>query len=400
MRVKSSSQIQNQLNLQPVLKLSFFLFAISAFVLLSSSGCEKSSTESPTYITNYVSEDSLTNPNVLPRVIFTNPANGAVGPFDDPDVYQNSITSNFVIEFNKLINLRKLDRNAIKMTCDGEACPIEITNIEYTGDGGHSGQMMYNILVYTYNRFMFNKVYAVTVDTTLEDIHGNRLKTPYEFSFISEPYFRAYYGYPGTEDISSDRNDVKIGVLFNSTIDTTIFNYIQITPLISGSWTFSEYAQVHRTAYYSAKEDLLFDTNYTVSVSGDARDASGVLIGQPYQFSFTTEPFQAYHSSSSGGKGPGGFSRENKISFKFNSALDTSSVRSSVLMEPDLPFHISFDNYSQSNDIRKFYLTLEDSAMKPETLYTITLKKTIPSSRGDFMKEDYVYQFTTGSIND
>lgn len=81
--------------------LIFFLPVIMIFFFVS---CKENPND--TVINNYYLPDSLTNPNVQPRVVFTNPANNAVGPFVNynrtSDFY--NITANPQKRFN-LTNL-------------------------------------------------------------------------------------------------------------------------------------------------------------------------------------------------------------------------------------------------------------------------------------------------------
>lgn len=374
------------------MRLLIFLSISTLIIFLT--GCKGTPTETVT--NNYYTGDSLSNPSVLPKIIFTDPANGAVGPFNSY-LYGYSPTSPLItIQFNKLYNVQNLRSNSIRLTMDGISSNLYPS--DYQTGVGYLNPYLRNILIMEVrSKYLAGKTYTITVDTTLIDIHGYKLSQPYIFSFVPEPRFRMYYGYPNSDAVYPSES-ISLSITLNSSVDSTFFKKIQISPSIKGNWQFgsSGYNGIDSTViYYPTKDTLLFDTKYSISIAGDAKDANGLLISGPSQFSFTTEPLQISSYGYSTGTGPGGFSFPNNFSFRFNGLLDTSTVRSSITITPSVPITISFNSYG--GGFNSINMVLQSNKMSPNTLYQITLSTGIRSKNGSYMKKPFTYSFTSGS---
>lgn len=360
---------------------AIFLFCIIGFLF---SGCKE--TPNGPVTNNYYFTDSLSNPNVQPRVVFTKPSNGAVGPFDLTDPYYDQTAPQITIQFNKYLNLSH--GNPIIMKTDD-------TSYSLYPDNNYS-TLPYILLFNIQHKYLANKIYTVTVDTTLQDIHGYRLREPYVFSFSPEPRFRVYSAYiPGNYVYSGQFSPVTIEL--NSKVDSTFFEKTQFSPPINGKWQYNFLSNptVDSTIVYFVSQDtLLFDTTYNLTVTGDARDAKGLKLGAPYKFSFATPPFQASFSSYSSSTGPGGFTVVSNLQFYFNGLVDTSTIRPSVSITPTLSFDLAF--YSYSGGYQYFYVNPNIQQEQRNTTYIITLNRTIRSSKGTYLKNPYSYSFTTG----
>jgi hypothetical protein len=345
------------------------------------------------HITNYIVDNSLSDPNVQPKIVFTKPANGAVGPFANYDRYDNQPNPKFTIQLNKLINILEIGPDAITLTTDDFVYPIDLYGYS---DGDLDGDPnLRHILLFRSSgyKYLANKEYTVTVDTILEDIHGYRLSEPYIFSFIPEPEFRVYYGYPTYDDVSPFWFNIYID--FNSQVDITIFDKLNISPPIEGEWLV--YSWDSTSAEYISDDTLMYDTEYTISVAADARDVNGLLIKEPYQFSFKTEPFEVRLSGYSGHIGPGGFNVYNNFRFEFNGYVDTSTVRQAFSVNPSLSFDIIFE-YSGSGQYDGFRIMFDEYQMQPSTTYTMKVDSTVRSVSGVYIKEPYFYSFKTGAL--
>lgn len=378
-----------------ILRHNYFLIVLIIFMVLCS--CEKSPTENY-YINNYYLSDSLTNPNVQPAVIFTNPKDGDIGPFKDYDRYENLPNPKFTIQFNKLINIPDLPSDAILLKVGETVIPIDLYNFHEDEDD-YSPIFFQNILMFRapYHIYMANTTYTVTIDTTLEDVHGYRLPEPYTFSFMPEPYFRVYWGYPNVDNISPIHlGDITMN--FNSVLNADIFNKISISPEIRGAWRFEiRYFNPSYIAYW-VSDTIMHETTYIVSVSEDAQDANGLTIHEPYQFSFTTSPFEVNCRGWSGHY-HNGFMVYNDIRFGFNGIVDTSSVKPSMNITPTIPYNISFiATYGVENTGIK--IMFDEDQMEESTTYEIAIDTTVHSIKGAHLKEPFSYSFTTGSRDD
>ena len=88
------------------------LLLLSIFVVLYTSGCKDSPTEN---IYNIYVSDSLSNPDIDPRVIFTNPADGSTGPYGNTDPTRYEPYPQITIQFNKLINITNFGNNPFSL---------------------------------------------------------------------------------------------------------------------------------------------------------------------------------------------------------------------------------------------------------------------------------------------
>jgi hypothetical protein len=371
-----------------------YLTCLFLIIILS---CENSPNNP--VINNYYSTDSLSNPNVKPRVIFTNPSNGAIGPFIDYNINNNPSNPQITIQFNKLINVMNfhdLNNKFIVLKTKSKNYPLYLINNQSTE--GNTYSFLQNILLLSFQeKYLANEIYTVTVDTTLFDVHGYRLTIPYVFSFTPEPQFRVY---------GFSRNNIDVSITFfsplsinlNSKVDSSFFDKISISPPIHGSWHFNPYYPLINDStmiFYFSKDTLLYDTQYTVSIAGDAKDINGLTIKEPYHFSFTTESFKVSLSSYASIFGPRGFNIQDFFTFTFNGLADTASVRSSIIVTPIVPFTINLN--SSGNGCNSVYLSLQEDKLLPSTTYQIQFKNTIRSIKGVYFKDPFSYFFITGS---
>ena len=66
-------------------------------------------------------------------------------------------------------------------------------------------------------------------------IHGKKLKQPFTAHFTPEPEFRFCSVYPTQNDLEPAEVSF-IELLFNSTLDESIFNSLSVSPNIPGDW--------------------------------------------------------------------------------------------------------------------------------------------------------------------
>ncbi len=367
---------------------SMLLMAITA------GGCKETGND---VINNYYDTDALTDPNVKPKVVFTYPANGSIGPFDNFDPQNATANPQITIQLNKLVNVMDLGSHSITLKTGDSEYPLTLADYLYNGSSyQYRDPLLRNILIfYADRKYLANKIYTVTIDTTLTDIHGNRLGTQYSFSFTPEPQFRVYSGGP-THDRVSPESFGPLSINFNSKLDSTIFSKIQISPSLKGKWRFDGYYYSPADSsfvIFNTKDTLSFDTKYTVSVSADAKDASGLAIKEAFQYSFTSAPFEVTSWGYSLPTAPGGFTYHDNFNFSFNGLLDTSTVRTSITITPSLPFSISFSSFG--NDFKTVYMNLQEDQILPNTTYLITLATSLRSKKGAYLKVPFTHSFNT-----
>lgn len=358
------------------------LFFLMFFLL----GCDESGEQ---IINNYyATSDSLSNPNIALRVVSTNPSDNEKGPFSlynlQPDIN---------IQFNKLLDPSSLGENHISITEQNGPTLDLFLNYSYPE------RFPYLLKLQTpYVTYKAGKSYTITIDTLLEDIHGRSLDKPFSFTFLPEPYFMGFGGYPASDQISVFQQYILLS--FNSKVSEEIFNKLIIDPAIKGKWEFRSPGGVpdSMNIWFRINDTLLHEKNYNVSLLSGARDAGGLELKDPYSFSFTTQPFTAMEAGYGMGIGSGGFSVVFGVSYQFNGYLDTASVHPHVSVSPAIGFDIEFLNngITQNGKYNRIGIMFHEKNFKRNTRYMLTLSKGIRSESGAVTRENTTYSFDTG----
>jgi len=373
------------------------ILLITFIVVLYFFGCSEKPTEVSNYY--YLSTDSLSNPNIKPQVIFTHPTNGAVGPFDNLDIFEYPAYPRIMVQFNKLIDIYEVGQNDIYLQGDDQNIDLELVNIK------HNSDFLTNILVFAvHDLYRAGKHYKLVINKSLNDVHGYHLDKSTEITFLPEPHFRAFYVFPTQDEVEPlkfiQSSYLKIQIWFNSKIDSNIFKYLSISPPVNGSWSLKSsysYTRDSIIAYFSIEDTLKYNKQYTVFVSEQARDIYGNIIKEPVKFSFKTTPFSVKLFSYSGYTGPGGFRIYNDFDFEFNAPVDTASVRQAVSISPAIDFYLRYHKSYQDPHFYKVNIELKSAQMKANTVYTIQFNTKLKSIYGDHLPEPYRYSFRTGN---
>lgn len=133
-------------------------------------------------------------------------------------------------------------------------------------------------------RWKIGQTYTITVLTTLRDINGNYLSTPYSCSFTPEPCFRKIStdprnGRTGVEPVTS------IIVEFNNRVKfETLESSVSFSPSIQESWSAGNYSIV----FFQPSSQLHPLTMYTVTLDTGIHDVQYHSLPSPCTFSFTT----------------------------------------------------------------------------------------------------------------
>jgi Bacterial Ig-like domain len=229
----------------------------------------------PTGPTGASGADALTDPTVKPKVFWTFPANGQIGPIAGLEIGNPGAS----IRFNKILDISTVNRS-IQISPSVGYNHLETTDISVP-----SGDVILVPL-----RSDSSIVWAIgqtctfTVLTTLKDINGNSLSAPYSFSFTPEPYFRVTSSIPQNGDTAVP-TIAGIDIVFNNNINFSMFqSSISILPTISGYW--SAYLP-SRMSFYRG-QNLNPNTVYVVTLGTGVKDVQGRTLSSPYTFSFTT----------------------------------------------------------------------------------------------------------------
>lgn len=316
--------------------------------------------------------ETLTDPNVQPKVIHTIPAANSVGPYPQR-VYS------ILLRFNKVMDLLSL-RRAIRFRSEGDGVRLDSNNItSSTGD---------IVLVYPNDewgypiRWKIGSKYFLDIVDGARDINGNTLPA-YSMSMTPEPSFRVVSVWP-TEDIDGASTMDEVFVMFNSKVDSAVFSHITLEPRPIGRWvvTFdSIFAKFEHLG-------LSFKTRYQVKIDGGAHDKDGNVISRPGEFSFATSGFrvvQTYPESDLQNR-----PLAEHISLYFSGELDVTSVQSAISITPysmlsilSGPTSVGISNLDNFN---------------PSTRYTIIANTQLRGKDGTPLDSAFTFTFTTGEF--
>lgn len=225
--------------------------------------------------------DALTDPQVKPKVIWTFPADGQVGPIEN-------FGDGMSIRFNKIVDYSTVNK-AITISPVSGYARIDTSNYLLTTPYpfAPTGDLVVaRVAADSSVLWEIGQTYTVTIGTALKDVNGNNLESPYSFSFTPEPSFRVRQTYPPDGESDVPRYS-SIEIDFNNTLDLqSIDSSITITPLLSGSFGGTSYY-----VYFSPDSAFSKETLFTITVITRIRDIKGRALSKPYQFSFTTSQY-------------------------------------------------------------------------------------------------------------
>lgn len=194
-----------------------------------------------------------------------------------------------------------------------------------------------------------------------------------------------------TQPISGSEN-VKVAsllqVVFDQGIDTNTFSSaLSITPSKSFSASFSNDDKV---ASISFADNLAFSTEYTIAIAAGVADKNGIVMNQPYQFSFKTEAAPGVTQI-----WPANFATSinlnEQIIINFNKPMQKTLVQDAFRLSRGLqnvPCAYSWEN----NDSR---MICQPSELLPGQTYGIVVLSTAGDSNGNPLSPAFSSSFST-----
>ncbi len=379
-------------------------------IALLLSGCSKNSSN-PTG-----TQGALSEPSIKPEVIFTLPADNAVGPFAVFNRGDGAELPSFVVQFNKLMSTYSVKPGVV--SCTGFNQPVAIVihsasnSIIYrnspngrdntSSDNRHSRNpvkktsdydavLQFDVVDSVYNQmripYEIGQKYTVTIDTSLTDINGNHLRAPYTFSFTPEPDFRVIGATP-----SDNQQNVPIlnsGILeliFNSALQSSSLSMIKVTPPLTGRWEY--YLEDSTRAYLSPTDTMSYNTTYTMEVPATASDDRGHLLGSGFSTSFTTVAFRLV--SSNPPDGTGNFDAQSQLFFTFSGPLDPTTPTASFTISPHVEGSVIYPDYNSAS-----FSFIPTGGFAYDTKYTVTISTGLKASNGTPLSAPSKISFTT-----
>ena len=323
---------------------------------------------------------SLYDPSIRPTVIYTYPANNAIGPFKEIYVGDGMYSyPHFKVQFNKLMKTEYLGSENVRISGFDEPVYVQLQN--YNNISG-----MYDFIVFRKDgyyssipTYQLGKTYTVTVASTAEDIHNQSLGKDAQFKFSMENTFKVTRATP-KDSFTTSSSEVRL--YFNSQVDTNIFSKISFSPAVQGTWYFLNDGT---SLIFYSNSIFPANTSYTLSIAANAADKFGNALGVPFTHNFKTGTFKLMNSYPS--EGQTYVPLDYDISFYFNSSIQSSTVPAAFSISPAVSGAFLYYGSSFTFDLTE--------PLKEKTVYTVTLNNTLKSSSGISLTNPTTISFTT-----
>jgi hypothetical protein len=336
--------------------------------------------------------ESLSDPSVMPKVIYSYPGANTTGPY--PELYSYdcmyewcSYYSQFQVRFNKFMDVTSV-RRAVRLTSPDGLIRADTSFILSVGgdvfilNPVDSNGYRNNI------RFKVGSEYSIGVDSTAKDINGNALAQPFRATFVPEPVFRVMRVSPPDGEVNVSTN-VYITLTFNSKVTGSILSHLSIAPELTGSWSIGYDSTM---ASFTPALTLPIETEFTVGVDASAEDAFGNRIPAPFSSRFTTTPFRVVYTYPAAGAADVPLTMA--PSFNFSVSFDTSTIRAAFHIAPATAGTLSGLYPGTYN-----FTFIPDNGLLGSTVYTITIDSTLKEMGGSLLRGGYVLSFTTAPFS-
>lgn len=231
--------------------------------------------------------------------------------------------------------------------------------------------------------------YTVMLSTEAKDTSDNYLRFPLEFSFStiqSSTTQNAILSSPSHGDIDVDLIQSQgIYITFPRNMDAESTEAaVEFKPQTEVIYLWPSPNQL--TIYTGGV--LMAETMYEITLDSTAKDADGVKLGVPFNFSFETASVNVIWSSPQNGEVF--VDESDDIRFSFNTYMQLSSVQRAFTIDP--PVSGTLDWYSNSKTRMEFN---PSGDLQPNTKYTVTIGAAAKDLNGTPLKEPYVISFVT-----
>jgi hypothetical protein len=350
------------------------------------SGCSGNSSSDPGKPS---SPEDLSDPSILPKLIFSNPGNNSTGPYSLYNPGTGESLPHLVLRYNKYINTQSIGASAISVS--GFTAPVSVR--PFTGDSTmsklYTDMLLFSIVNNDPSRdplpadYTLGRSYIITIDSTIEDINGHHLGTRQTIIYTPEPSFRLVSSVPsdGTANVEIS---APFEVAFNSPINTSTLSGIQFQPAMAGHWTTDPYRLL--TAVFEPASPLPYGTVVTAVISQRLADVFGHTLPHDAVISFSVIPFRVREVIPQNGSV--GVWPSSSLQVDFSGPIDTATVRSSITIDPPTNGRILFYG-SHTIDF------IPTSGWVQTTLYTIRISGVQSNPAGVDPAPDFTWSFST-----
>jgi len=323
--------------------------------------------------------ESLVDPRVQPKVIYTYPPMNSVGPYAELAYPQ------LQIRFNKMMSVSSL-KKAIGISPRSANIRIDTSNIASAGGDFFFLNLRDTAGSYYGPAWHIGQVYTLTVDTSARDMNGNRVFPSVSMTFEPEPSFRVKAMSPHTDGQSVPASSV-VELDFNSPIDANLISTIHLLPGVAGNWQIFSYPESTRIGLIPF-DGLKNGTTYQLTIDGSAHDQKGNYLAGPFVAQFTTSEFRVVNVYPVSGSED--VYLQSSITLSFSGPIDGQSLKSALKIVPDIPGNLVVSATSNPG----FTLTPANN-LRTNTQYTITIDTSLIARDGTKLPVAYMSTFTT-----
>jgi hypothetical protein len=330
-------------------------------------------------------DENVETVGVCPLVLSTDPTNLATNvPLDQ------TIT----VTFNESMNPATITPGVLSISPPADAGGRQASVAAI------AGELTYDASTFTMRfvpgvKLAANTMYTATVGTSVKDLMGNALQTPYVWTFSTGTTL-----YPTV--LSTDAVDNATSVALNKQISATFsmpmdpasltdLNYtiMQGTTPVAGTITYAG-----STVVFTPTDDFAPNTVYTATVTTGATSMPGIAMLNNYVWSFTTGLISAPAVNSTDPSNlASGVPLNKVISAAFSEVMDGATITNAS-------FKITQGNQEVSGTVGYAGTTATftpDVNLLSGVIYTATITMAAENVAGIPLANDYVWQFNTNA---
>lgn len=286
----------------------------------------------------------------------------------------------------------------ITVTFNEEMNPATITDSSFTIESGAviEGSLSYSGFTATFTPappLETNTTYTGRIQTSVKDLNGNALQEEYVWTFSTGITVSPMVISTNPED---DETDVVINKTITATfsqqmdeltIDETSFVLMDGSTAIPGEVTYNKFAATFRPT-----ANLEANTLYTVTITTDATNVTGIPLENNYEWSFTTGNLLAPTVTSTDPEDDEiDVVLDKTITATFSEPMDLATIdETTFILQEGTNFITGTISY---NTLTATFVPLAD--LLPGTLYKATITTGATNVAGIPLANNYEWEFTT-----
>jgi hypothetical protein len=199
---------------------------------------------------------------------------------------------------------------------------------------------------------------------------------------------------PQIVDYSPQRNTIDVStaapirIVFDHDVDkASVASRLHLSPSTTG---YIEWTSGHELEYHHAT--LHPSTTYEVILESGYRDPAGNTYTLRHHWSFNTEAPPAL-AGATPADGDTGIDPSSYLNLDFTRAMDPTTLRSAVALNPTVPFDVRID----PTDGRRAIIA-PSQLLSPDTTYQVLINTAALDVDGNELDRDQTVRFTTGGV--